>query len=567
MSAASPRRPLSVPLLFAPVFVAVYLLHLTLLRLPYFWDEAGYYIPAAWDFYRLGTLIPESTLRNAHPPLPSILLAAWWKLMGFHVLSTRILMCLVTTVALLAVFRIARTFLGDAAGLTVMLLTAIYPVWFAQSTLAHADMFAAAFSLWAIAFYISAQRWDTPPATATPQPFPVPEAISASLLFALAALAKETAIILPTALFLLEAWLLLSGVRSRNSRNLSRSEAKGSALQLRGSHSAQHVPWLAAFAFPALPLAGWYLYHRAKTGFMFGNPEFLQYNATSNLSPPRIALSLWHRMIHLTVHMNLYLPVFVACAILLLPTRGSRPFLPREAVRMFLVLITAQWLAFSILGGALLTRYLLPAYPLVLLLCVAAWKSRTQWWPAIATLSLAAFAIGCEVAPPYPFAPEDNLSYRDMIAVHQDAIRELRHRYPGSTVLTAWPVSADLQLPELGYTHTPMRTFRIDNFSAGEIALAAANAGAYDTALVFSTKYDPPRNGLSLPRSRGNDQRFYGYHRDLLPDEIARALGGNVVWQEERKGTWAAVLYFPRGYGVRPTMPPPARGSGTPGKL
>ena len=44
--------------LFPVFFAAVALAHLTLLRLPYFWDEAGYYIPAAWDFFRTGSLIP-----------------------------------------------------------------------------------------------------------------------------------------------------------------------------------------------------------------------------------------------------------------------------------------------------------------------------------------------------------------------------------------------------------------------------------------------------------------------------------------------------------------------------
>ncbi len=565
MTAAARRTPLSVPLLFAPVFAAVYLLHLTLLRLPYFWDEGGYYIPAAWDFFRLGTLIPDSTVRNAHPPLPSILLAAWWKLMGFHVLSTRILMCLITTAALLAVFRIARTLLGDLAGLTVMVLTAIYPIWFAQSTLAHADMFAAAFSLWAIAFHISGRCWDTQDSTRTPQPSSLPEAISAALLFALAALSKETAIVLPAALFLLEAWLF---IKCRSKAKACPEPPEGESASLFRAQSAQHAIWLAALAFPALPLLGWYLYHRAKTGFMLGNPEFLQYNATANLSPLRVALSLWHRLIHLTVHMNLYLPVIAACAIFLLPSVNGRPFLQRPTVRTLLVLIVAQWIAFSILGGALLTRYLLPAYPLVLLLCVAAWKSRTPWWPAIATLTLAGFAIGCEVAPPYPFTPEDNLAYRDMIVVQQDAIRELQNRYPGATVLTAWPVAADLQRPELGYTQTPMRTVQMENFSAEEVAKAASNAGSFDTALVFSTKYDPPRGGLGLSRgSRTSDQRFYGYHRDLLPAEIARALGGSVVWQEDRKGEWAAVLYFPRGYDVRLAMPAVARKDTSSGKL
>ena len=47
-------------MIFPVIFVALYLSHLTLLRLPYYWDEAGYYIPAAWDFFRTGSLIPTS---------------------------------------------------------------------------------------------------------------------------------------------------------------------------------------------------------------------------------------------------------------------------------------------------------------------------------------------------------------------------------------------------------------------------------------------------------------------------------------------------------------------------
>ncbi len=556
---AQRRPPISVPLLFAPVFVCVYLLHFTLLRLPYFWDEGGYYIPAAWDFFRLGTLIPETTMRNAHPPLPSILLAAWWKLTGFHILSTRLLMCLVTTAALLAVFRLARMLLGDAAGLTAMVLTAIYPVWFAQTTLAHADMFAAAFTLWAISFYADRTEWTGRPAGNT-----TANAISAGLLFALASLAKETAIVIPAALFLFELWgwvPRVSRVRHGSSKLHTPSDTASSDDTTRDAWKKSDTwgtrfVWVFALAFPALPLAAWYLYHRAKTGFMFGNPEFLRYNATANLSLLRVLLSLWHRLVHLTVHMNLFVPVLAACAVLLLPSRDDKPVLQRGAVRLLLFLVVTQWIAFSVLGGALLTRYLLPAYPLLLILCVAVWKSRVRLWPAIAALSLLGFAIGCEVNPPYPFAPEDNLAYRDMIVLHQHAIREMQRHYPGATVLTAWPVAADLQKPELGYVRVPMPTTEIQNFTAEEVAKAAANAGAYDTALVFSTKYDPPPGGLKLGSDRSG---FYDYHRDLRPQEIARALGGTVAWQEERKGQWAAVLVFPRGYDVRWTSPPGVR--------
>jgi hypothetical protein len=529
------RSPLSLPLLFAPVFIAVYVLHFTLMRLPYFWDEGGYYIPAAWDFFRLGTVIPETTVRNAHPPLPSILLAAVWKIAGFHVVNTRLLMCLVTTFALLAVFRLARMLAGDAVALAVMILTAIYPVWFAQSTLAHADMFAAAFTLWALTFYADRTAWlHSATEIKKQQPSLTANAISTAMLFSLACLAKETAIVLPAGLFLLEVY---SAIRARSRINM---------------------PWLLATAFPALPLAGWYAYHRIKTGFTFGNPEYLRYNATANMSPLRVLLSMWHRLIHLTVHMNLFVPLLLTCAVLLLPARSDapRPFMARGAVRMLVVLLFTQWIAFSVLGGALLTRYLLPAYPMVLLLCVAMWRSRVRGWAFLAALSLAGFAIGCEVNPPYPFAPEDNLSYRDMIVVHQHAIRELTQHHAGASVLTAWPVLADLQRPELGYVRTAMRTTPVENFSEEEIAKAASNPGLFDTALIFSTKYDPPPGGLNLAGgSRTNDKRFYEYHRDLLPGEVAARLGGKIVWQEDINGEWAAVLVFPRGYDVRLATP------------
>src|SRR5277367_1120642 len=150
-------------MLYPLFFVAVYLSHFRLLRLPYFWDEGGYYIPAAWDFFQTGTLIPQSTISNAHPPLPSILLAGWWHLTGFTILSTRLLVCIIAAAALLGVYRLCRNLAGETIAAITTLLTAIYPVWFAQSTLAHADIFAAAFTLWGLVFYFEAIREPTFP--------------------------------------------------------------------------------------------------------------------------------------------------------------------------------------------------------------------------------------------------------------------------------------------------------------------------------------------------------------------------------------------------------------------
>ena len=54
----------------------------------------------------------------------------------------------------------------------------------------------------------------------------------------------------------------------------------------------------------------------------------------------------------------------------------SRARISAQRQAVFYVIIAANVLLFSVLGGALLTRYLLPLYPLVLLLCVNTFRRR-----------------------------------------------------------------------------------------------------------------------------------------------------------------------------------------------
>lgn len=128
---------LSPPVLFALIFVSVFLLHVFLLQLPYFWDEAGYYIPAARDIFLTGSLIPKSTVSNAHPPLVMIWLALWWKVVGYAPTVTRSAMLVVAAFALLGVFRLAERVSDTKVAFAATLCSALYPVFFAQSSLAQ----------------------------------------------------------------------------------------------------------------------------------------------------------------------------------------------------------------------------------------------------------------------------------------------------------------------------------------------------------------------------------------------------------------------------------------------
>jgi len=511
--------PFPLWMVFPVIFAGLYASHFSLLRLPYYWDEAGYYIPVAWDFFHTGSLIPSTTVTNAHPPLPSIYLALWWKISGFYPETTREAVLLVASFGLLAVWRLAQRVAGSGlVAFWTVLLTALYPIWFAQSTLAQADIFAAAFSLWGLVYALPDQNRRPP---------------IAAIWFTAAVLSKETAIAIPITLAVIA---LADGFKANRPQ--------------RGQRWIEAV-WL---SICALPLIGWYAWHYAKTGFVFGNPEYLKYNAESTFALTRFLAAFGHRVLHLTAHMNMFVPTLLTLAALMLSPRldrdgGERPKISRTTLWRILFILLANTLLFSALGGALLTRYLLPMYPLVLLVSVSTFSRRVPYWQALAALSAGAFIAGIFINPPYRFAPEDNLQYARDIRLHMAGIAQLDKLFPGSTVLTAWPVSDDLTKPELGYVKTPYEVYRLQDFTEEQITKAEDDPGGYSSALVFSTKYDPASILLSLgPKSEALDQRYFGLHHDLPPEAIALRLKGNLVWQQEDHDQWIALIRFNRQF-------------------
>jgi 4-amino-4-deoxy-L-arabinose transferase-like glycosyltransferase len=412
-----------------------------------------------------------------------------------------------------------------AVAFWTVVLTGLYPIWFAQSTLANADIFAAACTLWGLVYALPGRdrEW-------------FPKNWAAALWFAAAALSKETAIAVPLTLAvvsLVEGFWVALPARLRLWRQAA---------------------WLSSCV---LPLAGWYAWHYARTGFLFGNPEFLRYNAEDTLSPARFLAAFSHRVLHLTAHMNLFVPVLMTVAALLLDPRKDaegheRAGIGPAALRRILFLVLVNALLFSVLGGALLTRYLLPMYPLVLLVAVSTFYRRVPWWQGLALFSAAAFVLGLFINPPYGFAPEDNLAYAHVVRLHEAGIAQLNARFPGATVLSAWPMTDELTRSELGYLKQPYEVYALKDFTAAEIARAAAEPEKYSAALVFSTQYEPQSPVFTLgPGSKVMEERYFGLHHDLPPEAIARELGGALVWKKEDQGQWIALIRFNRQFEAR----------------
>ena len=93
---------------------------------------------------------------------------------------------------------------------------------------------------------------------------------------------------------------------------------------------------------------------------------------------------------------------------------------------------------------------------------------------------------------------------------------------------------------------------KIEDFSADEVVGAAQERSRFDVALVFSTKYEPPRPLLERWRAWDNmKKRFFGFHRDMPPALAAQLLGGHVVFTERSTGQWVAVIELEKVYEAR----------------
>jgi 4-amino-4-deoxy-L-arabinose transferase-like glycosyltransferase len=489
--------------LFPLIFVIIFLLHAPLLRLPFFWDEAGFYVPAAYDLAHSHTLIAKTTLDTGHPPLSAAYLALWFTLSGWKPAVARVAMLLLAAFALTNVFMLARRLVGIGVAAATTIATAVFPIFFVQSSLTHADLMAAAFTLWGIRLHIEGRAWPS------------------QFAFCLAVLSKETAVITPLAFAL---WEL---------------------LQPQSGQGRSRIQRAAIACVPVLPLLGWLVYHYHVTGRFFGNADFYQYNVTQALSPLRFLLALIQRIWHLFGTMNmLALTAATVVAMFFPPVMDSSGERPRIAVPVqlqFGLIMLAHMLTFSLLGGALLTRYLLPVYPLVIMIGMSTLRRRISRWEWPAALMVIVFVLGLFFDPPYRFAPEDNLTYKDFVDLHFKAAKFLEQHEQNSTILTAWPVTDELTRPYLGYVNQTFPLVQLQDFTVEEMIKARQMRSKYQVAYLFSTKIDVPPL-IHSERWEKLNRRFFGSHLDVSPELAAEFLHGKIVFLARSKAEWVAIL-------------------------
>ncbi len=438
---------------FLLCLTAITLSHWPLLNLPFFWDEAGYYVPAAWDLYSAGSLIPTSVVAEAHPPLIPIYVAISWTMFGVTPIVARLAMVLWSAMALLGAYLFARRLTGPVGAVASTVLLAAYPIFFVQSTLVQLDMPVTTLSIWACWAILNDRS------------------SLAYFLLACAALTKGTGFLtgVGLAIFVLVADPISRALLAK-ARNL--------------------------VFIPVLCFGGWLIVHWYLSGSIFGGSNFVEYNLLSLItSPKRLAAAAVLRLWHLTGHVGLW--GLVLPSVVIVWVNRKRICMKAEPLGRAALLVACVggiYLgAFTVIGGAVLARYMLPATALLIIFlgCAASTLLSRKFIGLVFLLALAAFTTGLFTQPPYHTAFEDTLMYADFIKLHQQAIAMAEQKYPGQSFVTSWPATDELTKPYLGYVKQPLPIKQIADFNSNAAGNAIASCQGECVVLAFDTQYEP----------------------------------------------------------------------------
>jgi 4-amino-4-deoxy-L-arabinose transferase-like glycosyltransferase len=479
-------------IVFAVIFAGLVLLHIPYLRLPYFWDELGQFVPAALDIMREFAWVPHSTVPNVHPPAVMAYLALAWKLFGYSELVTRVAMLLMAAAGVYATFLLAihlcRRVPGAPAFIVVGLL-AVTPLFYTQSMMAQLDMPAMTFTVIALLLFVQGRLgWCVAACTVL-------------------VLAKETGAVAPA---VFAAWLILVERR-----------------------------WKPAlwFAIPFVALSVWLFVLWRATGHLLGDPGFAHYNVAYSLHPVRAIATLLRRLYFL------FLADFrwIGTIAILFALRKTRFLLTREwtVITAFAIL---HILLVSLFGGAALERYLLPVFPMLYIAVATGWAAMSKLWRRTSAVALmAGLVLGLFWNPPFPFPLENNLAMVDFVQLQKATAEFLDERIPRAKVASAWPYTGALRMPDLGFTNVGYQVVETSDFHTRSV-IEACLKDPPDVLIVYSRTWEPPNGFLSSRWVYEFLRRYYDYEPQITTWEVQEHLKMKPILRWEQRGQWIEVF-------------------------
>jgi hypothetical protein len=398
-------------------------------------------------------------------------------------------MLLIATLLLVAAFLLSVELCGSVPGLPAFFAAfalAISPLVYTQSLLVQLDLPAAALTCLTLYLFLAGRHW--------------PAVASACLLV----LTKETGLLLP---FTLAAWL---------------------AYEKRFRRAAGYL-------IPVAVLGLWLIYLHSKTGSWFGNSEFGRYNLLWTMRLSHIAFSLARRFYFLFIG-NLHWIGTIGIIAGLYAGRFRRR---RWAVAGTFALLHIVMV--SILGGAVLERYMLPVLPIfyaAALVGFAVWTVNRRWLAYLAMI--AGLVAGLFINPLFwPFPYENNLALVTFTRLHERTAQTIESKYPGARVATVWPMSAELANPRLGYVGRGVQTVELASFSLKSIE--AADPRSYDILVRFSRDWEPEYSLLRSRAVRWAARQTIGLEDLVRGDELESRHGLKLAHLYAEDGQWVEI--------------------------
>jgi hypothetical protein len=482
LAAARPvqKRPYYLIVFWLLFAIPLFVIHLGLLTLPFFWDELGQFVPTALDLLRTGSWIAHSTVPNVHPPGVEAYLAILYKVFGYSIGLTRVAMLLVASVGLLATFLLAIELSQGTKGAPAFLpplLLLVSPLFYTQSMMAQLDMPAMVFTLLALLLYLK-ERYAWAAATCV------------ALVWV-----KETGLVAPFVFFVLL-------VVRRNWRQA------------------------AYFIAPAAGLGVWLIVLHRGTGYWLGDPGFAHYNVGYALHPVRMALSFTRRLYYLFLGEFRWIGTLVIFFTLFVcpPFQGDR-------WRTAALVGGANLVLVSVLGGAELERYLLPTLPIFYIAVAVGLTCIPKKLSIAATGALVGgLIINLWWDPPYPFPYENNLAMVEFVRLQQSAAGFAEQTLQGRTIATAWPYTAGLRNPDYGFVKAPMRSVETGDFHYGSIRKLPADK--FDVLITYTRTWMPSNGIIRYPLVQQFLTQFYDWQPEITSEQCAGlGLHELVTWQ------------------------------------
>lgn len=477
-------RPSTYAFFFLAFAALVFVTHAAFLDFAYYWDEIGFYIPSAFDLYQHGSLIPQSTTPNAHPPGLRLWLAGVWSVFGSSLLVTRCAMLLLASLGVFLAFMLAIELSGRLPGVPafgpVVLLVAS-PLFFMQASLAQPEVPAMTAGLAALLLYLRG-RW-----------------VAAVAACVVLVLFKETGIVFPL-VFAAFAW-----------RAGRRTEA-------------------AAFLLPGFVLAAWFGFLYFRTGHLFGDAAFSDYNLVYNLHPARLAIAALRRLYTLFVENFHWLGTLA-----ILNAWWKRRLFVEEPWPLIVALVLGHLVLVTLFGGAILERYLVPVLPFFYAGVAAGWSlfsARARWMHQVALTG--GLLLGLWWNPPYPFPFENSLAARDQVMLFQQTAGLADALRGDPIIATTWPLSAALSDPRMGYVDRRHEVREVKDFQPE--SLKAREIQPFEIFILYTREWDPPLNWLRLGFIRQTWRNIYGYRPPMTPEECSRWLGVPAAVTYEQRG-------------------------------